>query len=435
MRIRRFGWFPLLALSLVLTPLAQAEEPTAWNQWRGPARDGRVGGPAWPGDLRGLEPLWRVELGKGYAGPIVVGDTVYVAESSKEGTESVRALRRTDGRELWKTTWEGKGSVPFFAAANGDWIRSTPAHDGEALYVGGMEEVLMKLDARTGRELWRVDFPARFGTSVPEFGFVSSPLIDGDFVYVQAANSLVKLNRADGETVWRSLDGPADIMSSGAFSSPIMATLAGRRQLVTQSRTTLYGVDPDSGDVLWSQDVPSFRGMNILTPVAHGDAILTSTYKNKTYYYGVSGGGPKLEARELWTHKSQGYMSSPVVIDGYAYLHLGNGRLICLDLRSGAERWVSKPFGKYWSLAVQGDKLLALDEGGELHLLRANPERLEVLDSAEVGRGPTWGHLAVSGSEIFVRELEAIAAYRWRPANGAQTAAAATAGPVGVGSR
>jgi outer membrane protein assembly factor BamB len=285
-----------------------------------------------------------------------------------------------------------------------------------------MEEVLLKLDAETGDVLWRVDFPARFGTEVPDFGFVSSPIIDGGHVYVQAANSLVKLDRATGETVWRSLNGPGDIMSSGAFSSPIIATLAGKRQLVTQTRTTLYGVEPESGEVLWSHDVPSFRGMNILTPVVHGDTILTSTYKNQTFYYGVSESSGRLQPRELWTHKSQAYMSSPVVIDGFAYLHLGNGRLACIDLESGAERWISKPLGKYWSMVVQQDKLLALNEGGELFLLRANPNELEVLDSAEVGQGPTWGHIAVSGDHVFVRELEAIAAYRWRPADGQRTA-------------
>jgi outer membrane protein assembly factor BamB len=414
----------LLALVSLALPALAADGETSWNQWRGPARDGSVGGTSWPDDLASLEPLWRVELGKGYSGPIVVGDRIYVTESSKDGTESARALKRSDGTELWKTTWDGEGSVPFFAAKNGDWIRSTPAHDGEALYVGGMEEVLRKLDAETGRELWKVDFPARFDTEIPAFGFVSSPLVTDENVYVQAADSLVKLDRATGETVWRALDGPGGMMSGGAFSSPILGTLNGLEQLLTQTRTTLYGIDPASGETLWSHEVPSFRGMNILTPVVHGNNVLTSTYKNKTFYYGVDQSSGRLTASERWTHKSQGYMSSPVIVDDHAYLHLGNGRLACIDLATGEERWISKPFGKYWSIAVQRDKILALDEGGELYLLRANPAELEMLDSAEVGSQPTWGHIAVSGDQIFVRELEAIAAYRWRAADGQRTAEA-----------
>jgi outer membrane protein assembly factor BamB len=153
--------------------------------------------------------------------------------------------------------------------------------------------------------------------------------------------------------------------------------------------------------------------MNILTPVIHGNSVLTSTHRHGTYLFRISGAGEQYESRQIWQNKVQGYMSSPVVVDGHAYLHLGNGRLACLDLASGTESWISKPFGKYWSLAVQQEKLLALDAGGELFLLRANPRELEVLDSRQIAAQSTWGHLAVSGNEIFVRELEAVTAYRW----------------------
>ncbi len=403
----------ILAVLPLGAAVASAGDAASWNQWRGPSRDGRAEGPSWPNDLAGLEVGWRVELGKGYSGPIVVGDRVYVTGSA-DGREVVRSLSRANGEEIWRVSWSGKGRVPFFARANGDWIRSTPAHDGEALYVGGMEEVLVKLDASTGRELWRVDFPERFDTNVPDFGFVSSPMVIGEHVFVQAANSLVKLDRATGATVWRALANDGDIMVSGAFSSPVMATIGGRAQLVVQTRTRLHGVDHESGEVLWRRDVPSFRGMNILTPVVVGDRVLTSTHKNNTFLFEVSETDGEWSIEEVWSHKAQAYMSSPVVVDGHAYVHLGNGRLTCISLQSGAETWTSKPFGKYWSLAVQSDKLLALDESGELRLLRANPEQVEVLGSSEVGRSPTWGHLAVAGDELFVRELEAIVAYRWR---------------------
>lgn len=390
-----------------------ATSTSDWSQWRGLERDGSVAGRSWPDDLEGLERLWRVELGEGYSGPIVVGERVFVAGTVDNSTEVVRALERGSGRELWRASWPASGRVPFFAKKNGEWIRSTPAHDGEALYVGGMEEVLVKLDADTGEEAWRVDFPARFGTKIPDFGFASSPVLAGDAIYVQAANSVVKLDRATGKTVWRALETSGEMSSSGAFSSPVVATLAGQRQLVVQSRHTLHGVDLESGEVLWTQDVPNYRGMNILTPVVHGNEVLTSPYRNRTYLFEISDTGSGMVSREQWTNKVHGYMSTPVVVGGHAYLHLGNGRLACLNLATGEERWISKPFGPYWSLVTQADKLLALDADGELYLLRANPERLEVLDSKEIADQPTWGHLAVSGEELFVRELNAIAAYRW----------------------
>ena len=424
----------LLALMSLLVPALAAPRPataeaSAWSQWRGPSRDGNLAGPAWPADLAGLEKLWRVELGKGYASPIVDGDRVFVAETVDGKREAVRALSRTDGRELWRASWPGEGKVPFFAAANGDWIRATPLYDDDALYVGGMEEVLVKLDAATGDQIWRVDFPARFATKVPDFGFVSSPLIDGEHLFVQAANSLVKLDKQTGETVWRALENDGSIMRSGAFSSPVLATIAGRRQLVVQTRERLNGLDPETGEELWSQPVPSFRGMNILTPTVVGDRILTSSYRNKTFLYGISDGPEGMTSSLLWTHKSAGYMSSPVVIGGHAYLHLGSGRLVCLDLETGTERWVSEPFGKYWSMVARGDRILALNELGELFLIAASPDRFEVLDRRSIADSSTWAHLAVLGDELVVRDLDGVAAFRWTAAGPAAPVVAAVAAP------
>ncbi|MEM7583349.1 MAG: PQQ-binding-like beta-propeller repeat protein [Acidobacteriota bacterium] len=414
-KTRRKILIAILLLLLVSPTLPAADWEDTWPQWRGPHRDGRAGGPAWPDGLGGLRAEWRVELGKGYPGPIVAADRVFVAETLGEN-EIVRALDRTTGRELWQASWPGTWKVPFFAAANGSWIRSTPAFDGETLYVGGIREVLVALDAADGSERWRVDFPARYGTKPPDFGFASSPMVVGEHLYIQAANSLVKVNKSDGATVWRSLAGSGDIMESGAFSSPVLASLAGREQLVVQSRTTLYGVDPETGEELWSQQVPHFRGMNILTPTVFGDSVFTSSYRNGSFRFAVQAGDESFQVSELWKHKVQAYMSSPIVIDGHAYMHLQNQRFACLNLESGEGCWTSKPFGKYWSMATQGDKILALDEEGELLLIRADPTALQILDQKEIASAETWGHLAVSGDQIFIRELEAIAAYRWSEA-------------------
>lgn len=410
-----------LVLPLALTVALALPSPSAlgeetWIQWRGPSRDGVLPGADWPKDLASLELLWRVDLGKGYPSPIVAADRVFVAETVDGDTEAVRALDRRTGRELWRASWPGKGSVPFFAAKNGDWIRSTPAFDGQTLFVGGMEEVLVALDGESGEELWRVDFPERFGTRIPDFGFASSPLVDGDAIYVQAANSLVKLDKKSGATLWRTLAGSGDMGSSGAFSSPVLATLAGQRQVVVQTRLALHGVDPHNGEVLWSQEVPHFRGMNILTPQVFGDAVFTSSYRNSSFLYRIERAefGKDFEVSQAWSHKAQGYMSSPVVLEDHAYLHLGNGRLTCLNLRTGESLWTTKPMGKYWSMVTDGTKILALDDGGDLRLMKADPRGFQLLDSREISDSSTWGHLAVAGEEIYVRELEAIAAYRWK---------------------
>lgn len=404
--------------SLLLLPFlfAVPSPDLTWSQWRGTARDAISPGKAWPANLAGLKPLWRVELDKGYSSPIVAEDRVFVTESTNDGREVVRALNRATGAALWKADWSGKVSVPFYAKKSGDWIKSTPAYDGQTLFVGGMEEVLVALDAKTGKQRWKLDFPAEYGTPKPEFGFDSSPLLDGNFLYVQAADSTIKLNKDTGAVLWRSLVHPSDVMQCGAFSSPTIAVLAGRRQLLVQDRIKLNGVDLDSGAVLWSQEVPNFRGMNILTPVAYKDSVFTSSYQNNTYLYRVTREGDRFTVQETWKNKSKGYMSGAIIIGDHAYLHLGNQRLTCIDLKTGESTWTTTPFGQYWSMVQRGDKILALDDRGELILFRPNPDKFESLDTKEVVKSAAWGHLAVVGDELFIRDVSGISAFRWNAA-------------------
>lgn len=407
-------WFCTVFVFSALSVAAQTKP--IWNQWRGPARDGKIAGTNWPDRLGAnhLEKTWRLELGPSYSGPIVSADAVFVTETKDKTTEIVRALDRSTGKELWKVEWPGAISVPFFAKRNGDWIRSTPVYDGKSLYIAGMRDVLVSLNAKTGKEQWRVDFVQQFKTGVPEFGFVCSPLVDGEAIYVQAANAVVKLEKATGKVVWRALENGASIMESGAFSSPMIAAIAGQRQLITQSREHLAGLDLQTGAVLWKQAVPSFRGMNILTPTVLGDTIFTSSYQNKSWLYKVTKETAGFAVSEAWQNTAQGYMSSPVVIDGYAYLHLANQRFACVDLKTGERTWTSKPFGKYASLIAQGNKILALDERGILLLIKADPKEFVLLDEQQISDQETWAHLAIAGDEIFVRELNAISAFRWR---------------------
>lgn len=356
--------------------------------------------------------MWRVELPPSYSGPVVSPRAVFVTGTAEQTTEVVAAFDRKTGKELWRVQWPGSLTVPFFAASNGSWIRATPAYDGESLFVAGMRDVLVCLDAETGGERWRVDFVKEFGTAPPAFGFVSSPLVEGDAVYVQAGASFVKLEKATGKVLWRTLKDDGGMMGS-AFSSPVTATLAGKPQLVVQTREKLAGVEPETGDVLWEQPVPSFRGMNILTPVVFGDGVFTTSYQNKAWRFDVSKAGDGFRVAEAWGDDTQGYMSTPVVIGGHAYLHLQNQRFACVDLASGKRTWTSKPFGKYCSLVAQGDLILALDQTGELLLIRANPGEFELLDRRKVSEQETWAHLAVCGDEVFVRELNGLAAFRW----------------------
>jgi outer membrane protein assembly factor BamB len=201
-------------------------------------------------------------------------------------------------------------------------------------------------------------------------------------------------------------------MNGSAFSSPYFAKLGGEPQLLVQTRTTLAGVHPDDGKTLWSQEIPAFRGMNILTPTVYGEAIFTSSYGGKTFLFAPNKSGEAWTVSQTWTNRAQGYMSSPLIIGDDLYLHLRNQRFTCIDLKTGETRWTTTPFGKYWSTVTDGEKILALDQNGELLLIRANPGKFDLIDRRQVA-DDSWAHIAVAGNVIIVRALREVLAFQF----------------------
>lgn len=391
-----------------------SESGKAWTQWRGPTRDGQFHGQPWPDAIKGqIQQLWRVEMGPGYSGPIVTKDRVFTCETADKAKEIVRALDIYTGEELWRHEWDGAMNVPFFAARNGSWIRSTPAWDGEHLFVAGMRDVLVCINGQSGEEVWRVDLARRFKTPLPDFGFVCSPLVDEQAVYVQAGASFVKLDKKTGETIWRTLDDGGG-MNGSAFSSPTFATINEQPQVLVQTRTTLAGVNREDGSVIWKRDIPAFRGMNILTPLPFGDSVFTAAYGGKSHRFDIIKKENAVEAEQMWDNRIQGNMCSPVLIDGHIYFLGKNKRFCCVEAETGEIKYMTTvSFGDYMSLVANGDKILALGHNGTLYLFKANPQEFEMLDAFEVAEANTWAHLAVVDGHLYVRELKAMTAFAW----------------------
>lgn len=409
-----------LACLLMCSSLAfTADNPNnTWPQWRGPTRDGVSVGDAWPDKFSdaNFKLVWKAEkLGQSYSGPIVTEDRIYTTETVDKKIEVVSCYDRKTGKQLWKQEWEGSMTVPFFAARNGSWIRSTPAVDADSIYVGGIKDLLVCLDAKTGKEKWRVDFIARDKTPPPAFGFVCSPLVDDTGVYVQAGGAFVKLNKKTGETIWRVLE-EKDAMMGSAFSSPAFGKLVGKDQVIVQTRTRLAGVDREKGQVLWEKAIPSFRGMNILTPVQVGDSIFTSTYGGNTRLLNFKGQtSGTIDVEDAWGFKYEGNMTTPVVLDGHAYLFGKDRRFICINTKDGKETWrTEERFGEYWNIVSRKDKLLALDNRGKLFLIKANPAKFDLIDQREVSKEETWAHLAVVGDQIIIRDLNNLLVFQWK---------------------
>jgi len=125
--IRRFSSLGF-ALSFILAQpwqsfaadsVSDKSKPSAdWQQWRGPKRDSQISsGTPWPNTLDEghLKRLWRVETGPGYSGPICDKERVYTTATIDRSKEVVAAFERKTGKLVWKSSWDGAMTVPFFA--------------------------------------------------------------------------------------------------------------------------------------------------------------------------------------------------------------------------------------------------------------------------------------------------------------------------------
>ena len=408
--------------SLVLWSSGTAGE--TWDQWRGPDRSGRWSGPL-PTSLDGLTVAWEKPLGPSYSGPVTDGETVYTTETVDRSFERVVAFDLATGAKKWGAKLGGTIRIPGYAAANGPWIKATPAVGEGMLVALGMRDELFCIDAATGAERWSVDLADRFGSRRPNFGAVSSPLIDGGAVYVMGGGATLKLSLADGATLWRTLDDEGD--DDDALSSPVLATLGGMRQLVVQTRTRLCGVDPADGRVLWTEKIKAQRNSNVLTPTvlppaegdeAGRDRVFTASRGGGSRCFAVAkNDSGKWSSEEVWADRTQAYMATPVTDGETLFLHTTNDRLTALDAATGEVLWVSPPAGDYQTFILGGDAegapvLLALNSAGELTALKPDRDARTVLSRRKVAED-SWAHLGAFDGGLLVRDLNALKVYRY----------------------
>ncbi len=396
-------------LAVEIATCTTIAEEAAWNQWRGPNRDG-----VWPGELpsslSALEVTWEQPLQPSYSGPVTDGELVYTTETVDESFERVTAFDLNTGDVAWTAQWDGAIEVPSYARANGSWIKSTPALAEGSLVVLGMRDEVVCIDPATGRIRWQADLAERFDARRPPFGGVCSPLIDDGAVYVMGGGATVKLSLADGGTIWKTLADEGD--DDDALSSPIIETIAGVRQLVVQTRTRLCGVDLTDGSLLWSRRVEAYRNMNILTPTVFGDRVFTAAQRGQSLCFEVSKRETTWSCEEVWNQKTQAYMSSPVADGETIFVHANSERLTALDAETGEILWIGRPMGKYQSLVRNDEIMLVLNSEGELIAVEPDREALSVVDKRKVA-DDSWAYLGCFDGGLLVRDLNALKVFRY----------------------
>ena len=399
---------PLIA-SLILGALTVTCSLAAdWSQWRGPNRDDHSPDKGllkkWPEG--GPKRLWLFEgAGLGYAGYSIVGNQLFTLGLRGE-QEFLISVDVTKGTELWST--------PFGAKYPNDWgdgPRGTPTVDEGLVYAISGQGNLICSKASDGKMVWQKSLATDLGGKLQNWGYTESPLIVGNKIICTPGGSkgtMAALDKKTGALIWQT----AELTDQAQYSSPILITHAGKKQIVQLVEKKFFGVDPEKGKVLWSTDFPG-RTAVIPTPV-YSDGIVYVTAG-----YGVGSKAVKLAADGTATvayenKVMKNHHGGVVLVGDLLYGYSDGPGWIAQNLKTGEEIWASKALGK-GAVHYADGMLYCLDEGtGTVVLAEASPKgwtehgrfKLDPQTKQRKPRGKIWTHPVVVNGKLFLRDQE-----------------------------
>jgi outer membrane protein assembly factor BamB len=378
-----------------------------WPQWRGPNRDGAITGfkepQVWP---PALAKGWQVEVGTGYATPLVVGDRVFAF--SRQGEEEVlTAFDAATAKVLWKAAYPSVFVMNPATRVHGPGPKSTPVFANGRIFTLGMTGVVLAFDAASGDVLWQAIPPP----VQPQYHTAMSPVVDGNLVIVhvggQDNGALTAFDAASGEIRWRwTGDGPA-------YGSPLVTTLAGVRQVVTFTQENFVGVAVADGALLWRRPYTTPSTTTSQTPLFHKDMVIESGRANGITAFRAAPNAGQWTTNNVWhTDEVSVNMSDCVAVDGvlYGLSHLNRGQYFALDLDTGTVLWKGEPRrAEHAAMSYAGRTIFSLEEDGELVVMRASRTGFEQVTRYEVSSAATWAQPVISGPRLFVKDVTSLA--------------------------
>ena len=400
---------PVAAAVLVSTLAAHLHAqsgPADWPQWRGPNRDGVISSftepKSWP---EKLTRKWKVDVGLGYATPVVIGNRVYMF--ARQGDEEVLgALDADTGKVLWRTTYPAAFTISPAAARHEKGPKATPTFADGKLFTLGMTGIVSAFDAGTGKRLWQTP-PSQPG---PLYHTSMSPLVDRGLAIVHVGShgrgALTAFDVNTGAVKWRwDGDGPG-------YGSPIVAEFDGTRQIITFTQDNLVGVSASTGALLWKRRFETNYTQNCITPVLYGQTVIVSGLdKGVTAFKLVKANG-QWNPVDVWENTEVSmYMTNGVIVhDTFVALsHKNSGQFFALDARTGKTIWKSAPRqATNAAISRAGDLLFILKDDAELLIARSGAKGLETVKTYAVADSATWSAPAVSGRRLFVKDVASL---------------------------
>jgi outer membrane protein assembly factor BamB len=425
------------ALALAFGLLALSARADDWPQFRGPNRDNvsKEKGllKTWP--PAGPKLAWTYkELGNGYSGPAVVGDTLYIMGTRGED-EVLIALDLTKNPPAEK--WALKIG-PVFTWKGNQWNKgpsATPTVAGDLIFAqGGQGDLLCA--TTDGKEKWHKNLPKDLKGEVNDigggppnigWGFNGSPLVDGDNLICVPGGPkglVAALNKNTGAVVWRS----KELATQATYSSAMIGNAGGVKQVVVTTQEGAAGVAAKDGSLLWEYKRPDpFGDIVAPTPIVKGDNVFITAAPQGGYdLIQLTKAGETFAAKALASSKKvENTHGGVILVDDYVYgcsAEQGT-KWFCVNFKTGKIEWNPMPparkFGKA-SLVYADGHFYALGATGYVALMDASPTvqfkevsgfQLPEESKIRPQRGGVWTHPVIANGKLYLRDQELLFCY------------------------
>ena len=399
---------------ILICSLANAAE---WPQFGGPNRnfmvDAKGLADSWPAS--GPKKLWSRPLGEGYSAVAVDGGALYTMYRRGDD-EVVIAMDAATGKTRWEYAYNA-AFIQGLAMENGAGPHSTPLIVGDRVYTIGILAVLHCFDKNSGKILWKRDLYSEYPMATRMGrGYSGSPILYKNTIILTLGgkgHAVVALKPEDGSLAWAAND------YANAPSSPVLINVQGKDQLVTflddgdgsQKEGIIAGLDPNNGKLLWTHPHKTSWDLNIALPVWGDDGILliSSAYGTGSRAIQVTPSGVK----ELWANnRMKVHHSTMVRIGDYVYGSSGDfgpAPMMATNVKTGEMKWQERAFAKANFVYADG-KFIVVDEDGVVALAKFTPEGATVLSKASLLEHNAWTAPSLAGTKLYVRDRKSIVA-------------------------
>ena len=411
------------ALGLLLSMSIPAED---WPQFRGPNRDSvwNETGILQTFPAEGLKVCWRAPVGAGVSSPVVAGGRVYVTDSKLEkpkAWERVHCFDEKSGKPLWTFSDEvnyGEGAFHQQEQGSPSGPCPTPIVEGRRVFTLGATGHLLCLEARKGRAVWKRILSEDYAL-IESPNLTPCPLIEGGLLIVVIGGKpgacVVAFDKRTGKEFWRGLDDPPR-----AFSSPIVISAGGKRQLIVWTPKAVTSLNPATGRTWWREALVTREDYAVATPVFHGDLLLVSglMFQLDRNQPSASVLWPETKALSL---RVLSHTCMPLILGEHVFAGKMGGRLVCLEARTGKQVWETDQVtglanGATIHLTPNGDSVLIFTDQGNLIRVRLDVKGYHELSRVHLiepdyqfgDRKIVWAPLAFANRHVFARNNQVL---------------------------